>query len=139
MGLFTVKSANQVIMDAKNRPPRRRLFGQLWYEGENCILYSDTNLGKTILAVQIADSISSGRRATLGLAMDARRKRLPTATLSCLKCSSGSATAMITVMIIRSRRIYCALRLTLTLTVLTDTALRNISRCLWSSLLLITG
>lgn len=58
VGLFKVKSANQVIVDAKNRPPRRRLFGQLWFEGENCILYSDTNLGKTILAYQIANGIS---------------------------------------------------------------------------------
>ena len=74
-GLFTVKSANQVIMDAKNRPPRRRLFGQLWYEGENCIFYSDTNLGKTILAYQIANSISSGR-SILGLAMDAPAQKV---------------------------------------------------------------
>ena len=75
VGLFTVKSANQVIMDAKNRPPRRRLFGQLWYEGENCIFYSDTNLGKTILAYQIANSISSGR-SILGLAMDAPAQKV---------------------------------------------------------------
>ncbi len=74
-GLFTVKSANQVIMDAKNRPPRRRLFGQLWYEGENCILYSDTNLGKTILAYQIADAISNGS-SILGLAMDASAQKV---------------------------------------------------------------
>lgn len=75
VGLFTVKSANQVIMDAKNRPPRRRLFGQLWYEGENCILYSDTNLGKTILAYQIANSISSGS-SILGLAMEAPAQKV---------------------------------------------------------------
>ncbi len=75
VGLFTVKSANQVIMDAKNRPPRRRLFGQLWYEGENCILYSDTNLGKTILAYQIADAISNGS-SILGLAMDASAQKV---------------------------------------------------------------
>lgn len=74
-GLFTVKAANQVIMDAKNRPPRRRLFGQLWFEGENCILYSDTNLGKTILAYQIANSISSGR-SILGLAMEAPAQKV---------------------------------------------------------------
>jgi len=74
-GLFTVKSANQVIMDAKNRPPRRRLFGQLWFEGENNILFSDTNLGKTILAYQIANSISSGR-SILGLAMEAPAQKV---------------------------------------------------------------
>ena len=74
-GLFTVKSANQVIMDAKNRPPRRRLFGQLWYEGENCILYSDTNLGKTILAYQIANAISSGS-SILELAMESPARKV---------------------------------------------------------------
>ncbi len=75
-GLFTVKTANQAIMDAKNRPVPRYLFGQLWYESENCILFSDTNQGKTILAVQIADTISSGRRATVGLAMDAMAQKV---------------------------------------------------------------
>lgn len=76
VGLFTVKSANQAIMDAKNRPVPRYLFGQLWYEGENCILFSDTNLGKTILAMQVAEAISSGRRATVGLAMDASAQKV---------------------------------------------------------------
>lgn len=75
-GLFTVKTANQAIMDAKNRPVPRYLFGQLWYVGENCILFSDTNQGKTILAVQIADTISSGRRGTAGLAMDAPAQKV---------------------------------------------------------------
>jgi hypothetical protein len=74
-GLFTVKSANQVIMDAKNRPPRRRLFGQLWYEGEIVIMYSDTNLGKTILAYQIANGISCGS-SILGLTMDAPAQKV---------------------------------------------------------------
>ena len=75
-GLFTVKTANQAIKDAKNRPPLRYLFGQLWCEGENCILFSDTNAGKTILAMQIADTISSGRRIVLGLTMDAQAQKV---------------------------------------------------------------
>ncbi len=61
VGLFTVKSANQVIDDAKNRPTPSKLFGQLWFEGEVCIMFADTNLGKSILAVQIADGVSRGR------------------------------------------------------------------------------
>ena len=36
------------------------LFSEFWYEHEVCILFSDTNLGKSILAVQIANSISKG-------------------------------------------------------------------------------
>lgn len=76
VGLFTVKSANQVIMEARNKPVPKFLFGQLWHEGENCILFSDTNTGKSVLAVQIADAISSGRRDTLGLAMDAPAQKV---------------------------------------------------------------
>jgi len=59
-GLFTVKSANEWINQAKNRPTPKMLFGQLWFENELCILFADTNLGKSILAVQIGNSISKG-------------------------------------------------------------------------------
>lgn len=71
VGLFTVKSANQAIDEAKNRPTPSKLFGQLWFEGEVCILFADTNLGKSILAVQIADAVSSGK-STMGMDMNAR-------------------------------------------------------------------
>jgi len=36
------------------------LFGEFWHEGELCILFADTNVGKSILAVQIGDAISRG-------------------------------------------------------------------------------
>ena len=39
---------------------QKQLFGPLWYEGEICILFADTNVGKSLLAVQIADTISKG-------------------------------------------------------------------------------
>lgn len=70
VGLFTVKSANQVIDEASNRPTPKMLFGQLWFESEVCILFADTNLGKSILAVQIADAISRGCDV-MGLVMSA--------------------------------------------------------------------
>jgi hypothetical protein len=59
-GLFTVKPASKWIEQAKNRPIPKMLFGQLWFENELCILFADTNLGKSILAVQIGNSISIG-------------------------------------------------------------------------------
>lgn len=59
-GLFTIKTANEWIEEAKNRPIPKMLFSQLWYEGELCILFADTNLGKSILAVQVGNSISKG-------------------------------------------------------------------------------
>ncbi len=59
-GLFKVKSANKWLEQAKTRPVPRMLFGEFWFEGELCILFADTNLGKSILAVQIANSITKG-------------------------------------------------------------------------------
>lgn len=38
----------------------KMLFGEFWFEGELCILFADTNVGKSILAVQIADAVSKG-------------------------------------------------------------------------------
>ncbi len=55
-----VKSAKQWMDSARSRPTPKMLFGVLWYEGELCILFSDTNMGKSVVAVQIADSISKG-------------------------------------------------------------------------------
>jgi RecA-family ATPase len=60
-GCLIVKPANTWIAEAKLRPIPRMLFSEFWFEGEVCILFADTNVGKSILAVQIANSISSGR------------------------------------------------------------------------------
>lgn len=62
IGLFTVRSANQVIAEASSRPKPSKLFGQLWWEHGVFILFADTNVGKSILAVQIADGISKERK-----------------------------------------------------------------------------
>ena len=59
-GMFTVKKANTWIAEASKRPIPQMLFDELWYEGELCIFFADSNVGKSILAVQIADSISRG-------------------------------------------------------------------------------
>jgi hypothetical protein len=61
-GLFTVKPASRWIEQAQNRPIPKMLFGEFWFEGELCILFADTNLGKSILAVQIGNSISRGEQ-----------------------------------------------------------------------------
>ena len=47
-GLFTVKPANLWIEQAKTRPIPQMLFSEFWHEGELCILFADTNLGKSI-------------------------------------------------------------------------------------------
>jgi RecA-family ATPase len=59
-GIFTIRTASRWIEEAQLRPIPRMLFGEFWFEGELCILFADTNLGKSILAVQIGNSISKG-------------------------------------------------------------------------------
>jgi len=56
-----VRSMNEVLAMAKNQPIPQQLFGEFWHEGELCILFSDSNAGKSILAIQIGNSISSGK------------------------------------------------------------------------------
>ena len=64
--VFITKTANQWIEEVKDLPPPRQLFSELWHEDELCILFSDTNLGKTILAVQIG-ILSPGGNLLMGL------------------------------------------------------------------------
>ena len=62
IGMFTIKTANQTIMEAKQRPDPNALWLTLWYEGEVCCLFADSNLGKSIYAVQIAASIAESQK-----------------------------------------------------------------------------
>ena len=61
IGMLTLKSANQTIEDASKRPDPEQLYLELWYEGEVCCLFADSNLGKSIFAVQMADEIARTR------------------------------------------------------------------------------
>lgn len=71
---FIAKPANQWIDEAKTRPIPKMLFGEFWFEGEVCILFADTNTGKSILGVQIADSISKGEQiSTLELEVQSQK------------------------------------------------------------------
>ena len=72
-GMFTVMEANRWIEQAKTRPIPKMLFGELWFEGELCILFADTNLGKSILAVQISNSISRGEQIR-GFKLEAQKQ-----------------------------------------------------------------
>lgn len=58
--LFTIQDANIWLANAKLRPVPKMLFGEFWFEGELCISFADTGKGKSILAVQIGNSISKG-------------------------------------------------------------------------------
>lgn len=58
--LFDIYPANEwMAMETEHETPQM-LFGNFWLEGELCILFADTNMGKSLLAVQLADSITRG-------------------------------------------------------------------------------
>jgi hypothetical protein len=57
--LFKYSNPNDVLTSDEvvlSKP----LLGDLWQEGELCILFGPTNVGKSILAVEIGDAIASG-------------------------------------------------------------------------------
>ena len=74
-GLFLVKEASQWIDEAKNRPIPKMLFSEFWHEGELCILFADTNTGKSILAVQIGNSIATGEPIK-GFTFEAKKQKI---------------------------------------------------------------
>ncbi|HEY8783423.1 MAG TPA: AAA family ATPase [Mucilaginibacter sp.] len=57
---FITKPAADWLQLANGQQGDDMLFGDFWYESELCILFADTNVGKSILAVQIGNSLSRG-------------------------------------------------------------------------------
>ena len=61
IGMLKLRTANKAIRDAALRPDPEDLYNGLWYEGEVCCLFADSNVGKSIFAVQMADEIAQTR------------------------------------------------------------------------------
>ncbi len=59
--MFTIENGNRWLELARREPKAKMLLGELWYQGELCMLFADTNIGKSILAVQIGESIARGQ------------------------------------------------------------------------------
>lgn len=57
---FDTRSFLTVIEDGCNAPPRRKIAGCFLYEDTNTFLYSRTNMGKSILAFQVAFAAATG-------------------------------------------------------------------------------
>ncbi|MFD0748560.1 AAA family ATPase [Mucilaginibacter calamicampi] len=57
---FIIKPASQWLQSDEQPHDNQCLFGDFWYRDELCILFADTNVGKSILAVQIGDALSKG-------------------------------------------------------------------------------
>ena len=72
-GLFIMKEANEWLEIASKLERPQKLFGNFWKKGEVAILFSGTGQGKSILSVQIADSISRGE-PILGLELEAEKQ-----------------------------------------------------------------
>jgi hypothetical protein len=59
-GVFVIKSANSWIEEAKIRQRPKMLWHELWHQNEICCLFASSNVGKSILAMVIANHITKG-------------------------------------------------------------------------------
>ena len=57
--LFKVQNINDVIEEASKFPMPKELYKTLMFEGEITLLVADTNVGKSVLALQIANQIAA--------------------------------------------------------------------------------
>ena len=57
--IFIAKTANETVESAKEITNPRKFWGSFWFENEVSCLYADSNLGKSILAVQIGNHVAS--------------------------------------------------------------------------------
>lgn len=56
------RTANERLLAGKALPPVKQLLGEFWGSGELHILFADTGVGKSLLAVDIADHLSRGKQ-----------------------------------------------------------------------------
>lgn len=55
---FHCPTMTDIMKEASKLPPTRQLYKELWHENEVCLLFSSQGMGKTILAMQIAEQLS---------------------------------------------------------------------------------
>lgn len=61
VGMLQIDRINDTIARAKQQPQPEDLYEGIWNEGEVACLFSDSNVGKSILALQLADQISENQ------------------------------------------------------------------------------
>ena len=59
--ILIFNTMNEWLKIASETPPPKKLCGDLFVEGETVFLFADSNVGKSLLAYQIAESIASGK------------------------------------------------------------------------------
>jgi len=74
--ILNYKTAPEWIEFAKTLPDPEMLFDTFWFEGELCFFFSDTGSGKTILAVQIAQSIATGKPIHEDVKMNTKQQKV---------------------------------------------------------------
>lgn len=60
--IFNIRPLNDKLRESAQRPDPVSLWKNLWIEGELCCLFADTNVGKSIYAMQIAAEIAKSRK-----------------------------------------------------------------------------
>jgi len=60
--ILSTKTCDAWIDEAETQPPITPLFDMFWLEGELTFLFGSTGIGKSILAVQIADALAKGAK-----------------------------------------------------------------------------
>ena len=66
-GIFTFKRACDTVKEQKDAPPARQIFGSYIHEGELSIVFAESNVGKSIVAVQVCDGIARGSSFIAGM------------------------------------------------------------------------
>lgn len=56
--ILTVHTANKWMEEARNMPDDRKLYDEIWCEGESCFLFGGPGAGKSLFAVQIGVHIA---------------------------------------------------------------------------------
>ncbi len=74
--ILIYKTAPEWIEYAKSLPDPEMLFDTFWFEGELSFLFSDTGAGKTIIDVQIAQSIAAGEPIHEDIKMTAQAQKV---------------------------------------------------------------
>ena len=59
---FNIERGTRWMELGEREPKAKMLFGEFWHQGELSILFADTNVGKSVLAVQIANNIARGKK-----------------------------------------------------------------------------
>lgn len=62
VGMLRIRSVNSWLREAKERPDPKQLWRSFWYEGEVCVLFSDTNKGKSVLGFQIGVEVAKSQK-----------------------------------------------------------------------------